>query len=146
MSEKINEMEKICLASEENELSQSDFDNLKTQNSEVHDAFIRYYTLLEDIVFPELEKVLPSPTSTTSMRNEHAEILRLNTTIGELFRESENAGKNKQEIISNVFSFVDIFQRHIHKKNNVMYHEVSSFISEETQGDIYRKILKVHHK
>jgi hemerythrin-like domain-containing protein len=138
----LNEMEKICKNSENKEISTVDNDKMIELNSIVHDKFLKYYTMEEDILFPELEKVLPSPTSTTSMRNEHTAILKLIKLIAELLEDRENLERNRQKIISSVISFVDVMQRHIHKKNNVMYHEVSSFLPEKKLEEIYDIILK----
>jgi iron-sulfur cluster repair protein YtfE (RIC family) len=144
MLEKMGEMERICLDSEKDGLSSENIIKLSGLNDIIHESFIRYYTLQEDILFPELEKVLPSPTSTTSMRNEHREIAEIIYKISSLIGE-DSSTKDRSGIFSSVYSCSDILQRHFHKKNNVMYHEVSSFLSEDAQGEIYSKILLKQH-
>ena len=141
MLEKSGEMERICLDSEKEGLTAENLKKLSGLNSGIQEIFTRYYTLQEDILFPELEKVLPSPTSTTSMRNEHREISEIIERINSLPGEKEPV-KDGSIIFSAVYSFSDKLQRHFHKKNNVMYHEVSSFLSEGSQGEIYGKILR----
>jgi hemerythrin-like domain-containing protein len=140
MLDKVNEMEKICLDAEEKEFSAAIIEKLFDLNDSFHNEFVKYYTLEEDLLFPELENVLPSPTSTTSMRNEHSKILQLSQTISERL-----TGKNKTEmdkLVSTIYTFADLMQRHIHKKNDVVYHEASSFLSEAALNEIYKKIQK----
>lgn len=134
-------MEKTCLDSEKKGLTVEDYKKLHGLNKQIHESFIGYYTLQEDMLFPELEKVLPSPTSTTSMRNEHREIVSINNRIESLLGEG-NSVKDESGLLSSVYSFSDIMQRHFHKKNNVMYHEVSSFLSETCRDEIYKKVLQ----
>jgi len=141
MLDKAGEMERLCLDSEKEGLSSENLKKLSVLNNGIQEIFARYYTVLEDVLFPELEKVLPSPTSTMSMRNEHREIAENIERINSLLDEKGPA-KDGSVIFSAVYSFSDKLQRHFHKKNNVMYHEVSSFLSEDSQGEIYGKILR----
>lgn len=140
MLDKVNEMEKICLNAEKKEMAADVIRKLKDLNESFHNVFLRYYTLQEDVLFPELEKVLPSPTSTTSMRTEHSHILQLNNTISEKL--SDMNPTEKDRLVSTIYSFTDTVQRHFHKKNDVMYHEVSSFLSEPVLTEIYDKMKR----
>lgn len=142
MLDKVNEMEKLCWDFEKKPMTDEVKLRLIELNNSLHNELISYYTLEEDLLFPELEHVLPAPTSTSVMRNEHEAILQLNQTISEKLSNINDIEKNKETLLSTIISFVDIMQRHIHKKNDVLYHEASSFLNEKTLNEIYKKITK----
>jgi hemerythrin-like domain-containing protein len=89
--------------------------------------------------------VLPAPSSTAVMRDEHSKILTsINSIIEQL--QKQVALENKNKLQSSVMSLVDILQRHIHKKNEVLYYEVQSMIPQESLDEIYRKIVSRYNK
>ena len=141
MLDKINEMEKFCWNFEKKLITNEALQNLTELNNSLHLELTNYFTLEEDLLFPELEHVLPAPSSTAVMKNEHTVILQLNHTISEKLANINNIESDKENLLSSIISFVDIMQRHIHKKNNVLYHEASSFLNEKTLNEIYKKIL-----
>jgi len=142
MLDKVNEMEKLCWDFEKKTMTNEVKQRLIELNNSLHYELINYFTLEEDLLFPELEHVLPSPTSTSVMKNEHTAILQLDHSISEKLSDTNDLEKNKETLLSTIISFVDIMQRHIHKKNDVLYHEASSFLSEKTLNEIYKKILQ----
>ncbi|RPI18595.1 MAG: hemerythrin domain-containing protein [Ignavibacteriae bacterium] len=114
---------------------------LKDLNQALFNDLAKLFTAEEDVLFPELQHVLPEPSSTAVMKNEHDVILTLNNSILELLNH-KNVEDVKDKIQSSMISLVDILQRHLHKKNEVLYYEVQSMIPRETLDEIYIKMLK----
>src|SRR5271157_2618987 len=83
MLDKVNQMENLCWDFEKKEMIDEVKLQLSELNDSLHNELINYLTLEEDLLFPELEKVLPAPTSTSVMKNEHTAILQLNHAISE---------------------------------------------------------------
>ena len=84
-------------------------------NQALFHGLAMYFTTEEDILFPELEQVLPEPSSTSVMRAEHTAILDLSNSILVLLQH-KNIEMVKDKLQSSIISLVDILQRHIHKK------------------------------
>ena len=137
--EKADNMEKVCGQLEKEELNKSYIENLTNLNNELNYEFVKYYTLQEDILFPELKKVLPTPTSTNAMRSEHNQILQFFEKIKEELDKKD--GVKKDLIIYTVISFVDILRRYLHKESDTIMREAGSFLPDSTQQEIYLKIL-----
>lgn len=114
---------------------------LKELNQNLFNELAKLFTIEEDILFPELTNVLPEPSSTAVMKNEHNVILTLSNSILELLNH-KNIEVVKDKLQSSMISLVDILQRHIHKKNEVLYYEVQSMIPRDTLDNIYSKMLK----
>lgn len=112
---------------------------LKISDNLYHEL-VQYFTTEEDLLFPHLERVLPAPSSTAVMRDEHVKILNLIHSINEQLQKPI-AEDGKIKLQSSIMSLVDILQRNIHKKNEVLYYEVQSMIPQETLDEIYAGIL-----
>jgi hemerythrin-like domain-containing protein len=118
--------------------------NLLKVSEKLYNELVHYFTTEEDLLFPQLERVLPAPSSTAVMREQHTEILNLINSIVEQLQ--KYAGDSKNKLQSSVMSLVDILQRHIHKKNEVLYYEVQSMLPQETLDEIYSSIVDRYNK
>ncbi len=139
--EKITGIEKYAWKIEESGLTDSVFENVKSLHEYVFNDITRYFTLEEVLLFPELEKVMPRHSSSAAMKEEHARILNICTTIDEMLRNKNESEKKKEILQAEIISLVDILQRHIHKKNHVLYHEVQTMLTPEIQQEIYVKMV-----
>jgi hemerythrin-like domain-containing protein len=139
--EKLTELEKFAWRIEKSGLTPEIYGNIKSLNDYIFNDISRYFTLEEDLLLPELERVLPNHSSSAVMREEHAMILNVCSILNKMLEDKEGAEKEKDILQAEIISLVDVLQRHIHKKNHVLYHEVQSKIAPELQQEIYQKIL-----
>ena len=102
----------------------------------------RYFTLEEDLLLPELERVMPNHSSSAVMREEHTMILNICSMLKKMLEDKDGAERDKDILQAEIISLVDVLQRHIHKKNHVLYHEVQSKIPPELQQEIYIKMVR----
>ena len=140
--EKLTGLEKCSWEIEEAGMTETVYNKVKTLHDFIFKDLTRYFTLEEMLLFPELEKVMPAHSSSATMKEEHARILGISEAIDELLQSRDKSGKEKEKIQAELISLVDILQRHIHKKNHVLYHEVQTMLSPDIQKSIYEKMIK----
>lgn len=134
-------LERISWEIESMVINEAVLKELKELNQSLYDGLVHYFTAEEDLLFPELEQVLPAPSSTTVMRKEHTVILGLSNSILEQLNDKFLEDK-KDKLLASIISLVDILQRHLHKKNDVLYYEVQSMIPRDILDNIYTNMLK----
>jgi hemerythrin-like domain-containing protein len=140
--EKLTGLEKYSWEMEETGLTASVYGKIKSLHEFIFNDISRYFALEELLLFPELEKVMPHHSSSAAMKEEHARILDICSLLEGMLRSKDESEKVKEKLQAELISLVDILQRHIHKKNHVLYHEVQTMLSEEVQQDIYKKMQK----
>lgn len=140
--EKLTDLEMYAWRIERSGLTDDVYAKVKELNKFIFDDVSEYFTLEEDMLLPELEKAMPEHSSSAVMREEHGRILKICSSISEMLGERSEAEKSKDVIQAEIISLVDVLQRHIRKKNQVLYHEVQSVVPPETQHEIYQKMLK----
>lgn len=109
---------------------------LKELNQTLFNELTKCFATEEEVLFPEIEHVLPEPDSVTVMKNEHHSVLALSKSILEMLNH-KNIEAVKDKIQSSMISLVDILQRLIHKKNEILYYTI---LPRETLDDIYYKM------
>jgi hemerythrin-like domain-containing protein len=137
----LTRLERISWEIESMVINEAVLKELKELNQNLFNELARYFTAEEDILFPELESVLPAPSSTSVMKEEHIVILGLSNSILDQLN-NRHLENNKDKLLTSIITLVDILQRHIHKKNEVLYYEVQSMIPRETLDNIYESMLK----
>jgi hemerythrin-like domain-containing protein len=140
--EKLTDLEKYAWRIEQSGISDTIYEKIKNLHEYVFNDISRYFMLEEDMLFPELEKVMPGHSSSAAMKEEHSRILKICSAIGEMMKEKSETKKLKDDLQAELISLVDVLQRHIHKKNHVLYHEVQTMIPPEIQRDIYARMLE----
>lgn len=140
--EKLTDLEKYAWRIERSGLTDDVYAKVKELNKFILDDVTEYFTLEEDLLLPELEKAMPDHSSSAVMRDEHGRILKICSSVNEMLGERSEADKSKDVLQAEIISLVDVLQRHIRKKNQVLYHEVQSMIPADTQQEIYMKMLK----
>jgi hemerythrin-like domain-containing protein len=140
--EKLTELEKYAWRMEQSGVSEPIYEKVKSLHEYIFNDISRYFMLEEDLLFPELEKVMPRHSSSAAMKEEHSRILKICGAIGEMLGRKNEMEKLKDDLQAELISLVDILQRHIHKKNHVLYHEVQTMLPPEIQQIIYSKMLK----
>ncbi len=138
--EKLTGLEKYAWSIEKLGMTEEIYNSIKSLNDYIFNDVSRYFTLEEDLLLPELEKVMPGHSSSAVMRTEHSTILNTCSMLQKMLEEKDNA--EKDTIQAEIISLVDILQRHLHKKNHMLYHEVQTMLSSEIQNSIYTKMLK----
>ena len=140
--EKLTDLEKYAWRIERSGLTGEVYAKVKELNKYIFDDVKEYFTLEEDLLLPELEKAMPEHSSSAVMKEEHSRILKICSSINEMLEEKSEAEKSIDVLQAEIISLVDILQRHIRKKNQVLYHEVQSMVPADTQQEIYLKMLK----
>jgi hemerythrin-like domain-containing protein len=140
--EKLTDLEKYAWRIERAGLTDDVYAKVKELNKYIFDDVTEYFTLEEDLLLPELEKVMPGHSSSAVMREEHGRILKICSSVNEMLEEKSEAEKLNDVLQAEIISLVDVLQRHIRKKNQVLYHEVQSMVPADTQQEIYLKMLK----
>lgn len=140
--EKLTGLEKYAWNIEESGITDSVYEKVKILHQYIFKDISRYFTLEELLLFPELEKVMPKHSSSATMKEEHSRILTICSTIEDMLGNKSESEKQKEILQAELISLVDILQRHIHKKNHVLYHEVQAMLSPEIQNEIYVRMVK----
>jgi hemerythrin-like domain-containing protein len=140
--EKLNGLEKYAWQIEKSGLTDEIYGAIKNLTDYIFNDAARYFTLEEDLLLPELERVMPNHSSSAVMREEHTMILNICSMLNRMLEVKENAEREKDILQAEIISLVDVLKRHIHKKNHVLYHEVQSKIPPELQQEIYLKMVK----
>lgn len=140
--EKLTELEKYAWRIERSGLTEEVYGKVKELNEYIFNSVREYFMLEEDLLFPELEKVMPGHSSSAVMREEHGRILKICSSITDMLGAKSEAEKLKDVLQAEIISLVDVLQRHIRKKNQVLYHEVQTMIPSDIQQGIYLKMLK----
>jgi len=140
--EKLTDLEKYAWRLERSGLTEDVYTKVKELNKFILDNVTEYFTLEEDLLLPELEKVMPDHSSSAVMRDEHNRILKICISVNEMLGERSEADKSKDVLQAEIISLVDVLQRHIRKKNQVLYHEVQTMVPADKQQEIYLKMLK----
>ena len=118
------------------------YGEIKELFSKIYKRLIFNFRMEEDILFPDLHEVLPAQSSIPAMRTEHTEIHELCDLINELLKTKELMDNNKEKIEAEIITLVDLVERSFHKKENVMYHEAESKLSEDRLEELYKKMLE----
>jgi iron-sulfur cluster repair protein YtfE (RIC family) len=140
--EKLTELEKYAWRIDRLGLTEEVYNKVKELTEFIFNDVSEYFTLEEDLLFPELEKVMPEHSSSAVMRDEHGRILKICISITDMLGAKDEAEKSKDVLQAEIISLVDVLQRHIRKKNQVLYHEVQTMIPAGIQQEIYLKMLK----
>jgi hemerythrin-like domain-containing protein len=140
--EKLTELEKYAWRIEKSVLTTEIYGTIKNLNDYIFRDVSRYFTLEEDLLLPELERVMPNHSSSAVMREEHKMILNICSMLNKMLEDKDGAEREKDTLQAEIISLVDVLQRHIHKKNHVLYHEVQSKIPPELQQEIYVKMVR----
>jgi hemerythrin-like domain-containing protein len=140
--EKLTELEKYAWRIEQSGVSEPIFEKVKRLHEYILTDVSRYFTLEEDLLFPELEKVMPRHSSSAALKEEHGRIFKICNIIAEMLEKKSEPEKIKENLQAELISLVDVLQRHIHKKNHMLYHEVQTMIPAEVQQNIYSRMLK----
>ena len=97
---------------------------------------------IEDrFLFPELKEVLPEQTSINALAEDHKIISDLIISIKNNLENNEIYLCNSYKVQSEIIKLFDIIQRNIHKKENILFYEVSG-ISYKTLEIIYENMKK----
>jgi len=140
--EKLTELEKYAWRIEKSGVTGEIYEIIKSLNEYIFNDVSRYFTLEEDLLLPELERVMPNHSSSAVMKEEHAMILNICSLLNKMLENKEGAEREKDTLQAEIISLVDVLQRHIHKKNHVLYHEVQTMLPAEIQNEIYLKMVQ----
>jgi hemerythrin-like domain-containing protein len=140
--DRLTELEKYAWRIERFGLTDEVYEKVKELNEFIFNNVSAYFTLEEDLLLPELEKVMPEHSSSAVMREEHGRILKICSSVNEMLGEKSEAEKSKDVLQAELISLVDVLQRHIRKKNQVLYHEVQTMVPADIQQEVYLKMLK----
>ncbi len=89
------------------------------------------FTREDEIIYPELELVLPGQSSVKAIRNENKSILSLFGSIIALLNKKDDLKKDKDLLQAEMISAADLIQRNVHKKENIIFRELMALLPGE---------------
>jgi hypothetical protein len=133
--ERLFELEKMISNSNDGASLRRFAQNFAEQFGLIYEQTVKYFRIEEEIVFPQLENVLPQHASPDAMKNEHNRIIEMMFALKEHL--SSNSINELYMIPAELLKLTDNFQRVYHKKQDVMYRELYSFITNAALEKIY---------
>lgn len=109
----------------------------------IESEVIKYNTIEEEVLFPELDWVLPFPSSTDAIRDEHKKINILLKKIHALLDNDPVVSDHIGELQSLIINLYNVIERDVHKKNEILFYEAQTKLSKETLDDIYLKLKTI---
>lgn len=111
----------------------------------IYNRIYKLYKMEEDYIFPEMKQVMPEQSSIDAMRGENKVIMSEYIPIKELLSDRENINSHKEELQILVITWVDLIQRAINKKENILYPEIYR-LSEVVTDKIYDELMNTISK
>lgn len=93
----------------------------------------------DEIIYSELELVLPGQSSVMAIRNENRNILSLFGSITELLNKKDDLKKDKDLLQAEMISAADLIQRNVQKKENIIFRELMALLPGEKLDSILKK-------
>lgn len=143
---KLTELEKLVWNLGTEEVDYKTYGDIKESVAAISRRLFFNFTMEEDILFPDLHEVLPEQSSVPAMKTEHREIMELIYQLQQMMDSKEMLDRNKEKVEAEVITLIDLVERAFHKKENVMYHEAESMLSEEQLEEIYSKMLEKYRR
>lgn len=99
----------------------------------------RLFKKEDEVIYPELELVLPGLSSVSAIKNENRNILSLFGSITELLNRKEELKKDKDLLQAEMISAADLIQGNVHKKENIIFRELMALLPGEKLDSILKK-------
>jgi len=144
--EKLGNLELLALKLDNSKLETEHHIEIFKLNNFIYSELMKYFHSEEDYLFKELSRLMPDPSSTRVMADEHFEILRVCNKIQSYLSDEDAADGRKDEIQGLIYYLGGILRRHIQRKNIMLHHEVSLLIPEDTKEYLYREMYKKTHR
>ncbi|MBZ0204262.1 MAG: hemerythrin domain-containing protein [Ignavibacteria bacterium] len=93
----------------------------------------------EEIIYPELELVLPGQSFIAAIRDENRNILSLFGSITELLNKKDDLKKDKDLLQAEMISAADFIQRNVQKKESIIFRELMALLPGEKLDSILKK-------
>ncbi|MBL8017503.1 MAG: hypothetical protein JNK43_09550 [Ignavibacteria bacterium] len=94
----------------------------------------------EEILFPEIEKLIPSPEIVKLLRDENAHIIAVLESIKSMFNGSDEIRKEKDMLQAEMISLADLLKRNSHKKYELLLTEVNNKLPQEKINEMTIKL------
>lgn len=100
----------------------------------------KLFRIEEDIIFSELEKVMPEQSSVSAIKSDNANILLMCEAIKSRISKKEDLKKEKDLLQAEMIAIADLIRRNANKKEGILYHEVRTLLPEEKLTEMIQKI------
>lgn len=94
----------------------------------------------EEIVFRELDSLMPGLASVTLLRNENSGILEMFSTMKNTIGSKSDIRKDKELLQAEMISAVDLIQRNVYKKENEFLNDLNMMLPEDKLSNMVLKI------
>jgi|GEM_PF-2306785 len=138
---KLTEAESIALRMLNSTEISMEYGELKNIIETVYPDIYMTIDLEKKYLYPELKNILPDQSSVEAIAEEHTSIIGLLFSIRENLRTKDIFFCNIYNIQSQIIGLIDIVQRNIHKKENIMFYEAQA-LPDETLKRIYNDSIK----
>lgn len=143
--DKISELETLAMRLDKENLEADLYLRIFKINNYIYTELIKYFNSEEDYLFKELSHYLPDPSSTTVMKDEHFEVLRLCNLIQNYLGDEDTVQNRKDEIQGLIYCLAGLLRRHVQRKNIMLHHEVCSLIPDDVMNYLYYEMYKKTH-
>ena len=94
----------------------------------------------EELLFPELEKVLPPQGPTFVMREEHRQLWEVLEKVEDTLERLERDREAIDELVASAQFVVQLLSEHINKENSVLYPMAKQLLAPEQMAAIAQKM------
>ena len=108
--------------------------------SELYKELSVLFNAEEEIIFFELDNVVPGLSSVTAIRNENANILVMFKTLRNTLDCKDDIRKDKDLLQAEMIAVADLIQRNVYKKENIFLNELSLLLPEEKLAQLVQKL------
>ncbi len=108
--------------------------------NEYYDQLSWIFRNEEQILFPEIEKLIPAPEIVKLLRDENAHIISVLESIKSMFNGSDEIRKEKDMLQAEMISLADLLKRNSHKKYELLLTEVNNKLPQEKINEMTIKL------
>jgi hypothetical protein len=113
----------------------------------INETVLDYYDQLnlifkseEEILFPEIDRLMPSQNIVSTLRNENGHIISVLESIKDMFNGKEEIRKEKDMLQAEMISLADLLKRNSHKKYAILLNELNKMLPQDKINEMRLKM------
>jgi len=142
INEKVNLIDGIYWEIEKEGINENMASRVTELIAHVFAVLKKLYRIEEEILYPELEAVLPGQSSVSAMKSEHRHIISLCRTIIKTLVNKDELKNNKDVLQAEMITLADLIHRNIHKKEKIIFHEARTLLPDKALDELHEKMKK----
>lgn len=145
ISEKAAELDKLAMAFDSIQLDNEKHLRVENLVNSIYQRIFKLHKMEEEYIFPEMKLVMPEQSSIEAMQEENRLMMKEYIPIKELLTEGFDINSQIEKLQIHLISWVDLIQRDINKKENILYPELYR-LSESITDKIYNELIENLYK